>query len=321
MDFEQLNQLRFGSSQSNDIKYESVLKHSHGDGIDSYQVDDTIFKLKQISPDIDCTNTSTHSSFVSPSSPFPKSDTEHDTPDLFVEDLGNEEDNEVESVCRSKQVFCYAKTQKIKEDVIIVSKIQPALSSQQSAQSSTGNGRSLTRCTADSDKMNHQRSAAPEEVSASNIPVFETIIFQKRKQAQQHCVSPSSSSSLSTITSQVDENKNNILLEKAPTTKYVSLETATKQQDQCDLDSRRLQQVVPDYHHHQQHDQRKVLTKLFLPNKIHVKPIHRVQQEQLKLSVVSDGQKHQQNLIFKNNGYKTKVLSFRKCFVSPTKSH
>lgn len=214
----------------------------------------------------------------------------------------------------------------------------------------------LTSIDADNDSSHpelNERSETPiVDESRNQIPFVKTIIVhQKHRQTQYACQSPTSLS-----LTQPDENKNSILLLKAPAT-YVPLPataiTASKQHEhqhyqpqlqqlqqqlQTDIvyselsEQRGLyqqQQTVGDYHHHQQHDQRKALTKLFLPNKIHVKPI--LHQKQLQISTANTTTTNNipnESLTHvgvrngsKNIVSKIKVLNLRKRFTTSATNH
>ncbi|TMW47526.1 hypothetical protein DOY81_007397 [Sarcophaga bullata] len=214
----------------------------------------------------------------------------------------------------------------------------------------------LTTSDADSDsshpELNECSETAIVDESRNQIPFVKTIIVhQKHRQTQYTCPSPTLS------LRQPDENKNSILLLKAPAT-YVPLSataiTASKQHNhqhyqpqlqqfqqqlQTDIVYSELsaqrglyqqQQTIGDYHHHQQHDQRKALTKLFLPNKIHVKPI--LHQKQFQISTANTTtttnniSNESSSHVGLRNGSKNivskiKVLNLRKRFMTSATNH
>lgn len=324
----------------NELQCKSVLKQSHDISNDNHKIDETTVKLKRdLSSD---NNSHTHNSFVFPCEMENNSSDEHPAApeDLIQEDF--EEDKALD-ITDSEQLL---RAQE-KKGIVFVRRIpstllQPVVQdnfvSRQTPMLTTPNA----KCS----------QTAIVEDNRNQLPIVKTIIVhQRHRQTQNACPSPSSLS-----LTQPDENKNSILLVKAPTT-YVPLSataiTASKQQEQQDyeqqvqqnqpqlqteiayfdltaqLTQHQPQQTVSDYRHHQQHDQRKALTKLFLPNKIHVKPISQQKQSQFattNTTATNDISNESLSHVCIRNGSKNivskiKVLNLRKRFMTSTTHH
>lgn len=264
----------------------------------------------------------THNSFVSPCLSMTNFVEDHQS---ISNDLTQEEFKDDSNLEKTDQLL------QQKKDIIFVSKISSTLL-QTAKDNFTNYEPSLTSIGEVDDNNCNQRSPTTVINNGTNsMPIVKTLIVQQQKQRP---LQYSSCSTTISPTLHPDENKNSILLLKTPSA-YVSLTTATLKQQQQQPQQQQHSQIHHsdshhsdqsathqngDYHHHQQQDQRKVLTKLFLPNKIHVKPIQH--QKQLQMGNATNessylGIKHASH----NTSSKIRVLNLRKRFTKSTTNH
>lgn len=245
-------------------------------------------------------NSVTHNSFVSPCIPHLKyANNDEFFEDNFIEELEDDKKEEVRD-CEDSVSPCYTKFHP-QNDLVIVQKVQrPLLQSPKN----TVNYNVLSY----TDSLVERKSA----IDTESISLVKTLMIQSQTR--------NSFSLVSSPTSLADENKNCVLLVKTPTS-YLPLTPAASKQPQQQKHQLRIQQQSADYHYNQQNDQRKVLNKLFLPNKIHVIPFHHPYQKQQQIATSNSNAGHKDRLNLKNIASKIKVLNLRKRLATPTTNH
>lgn len=316
-------------SQQNEQECKSVLKLNHKISDERLVDESNTVKYKL---DLSDNNSNITNSFISSCVSINNYGEEHQSisDDLIQEEF--EDDPDPEEIETDQLIQQSAKT-----DIVFLGKVPSSLLHNVKNNLSNFETTPLTSIIDGNvnNNNNNNHSVATTVINDSitnSMPVVKTLIVHQKQRPMQYSTTSSSlqMSPTSLSLSQPDENKNSILLLKAPAA-YVSLTSSIKQQNQQQIQTQQqsihhqhseqiITQQAADYHH-QQHDQRKVLTKLFLPNKIHIKP---VQQKQLHLTAVTN--ESSSSFIDVKNGSqnvanKIKVLNLRKRFTSPTSNH